>query len=440
MSGITVTLALLTLLFTKYGSDHRFAIPFSLSILLMALVSVTLVPAVLAILGRGSFYPFVPRTAAMLSERAGQGKPSRRRGRDGQPGRFSRWVARTVVNRPWVVASTSVLVLVVLASFSTQIKTTYNLLDSFPQDAPSRQGYTILAQHFTPGSLAPVQVLVDSHIGIERVRQDLTRLPVVQSVSSTEESRVKPGIELLQVTLKDNPYAETALDAIPTIRNTVERSLATNGVSNPAQDVWIAGETATQYDTRAVTNHDTKVVIPLVIASIAVLLFLYLRSLVAMIYLILTVVLSYFSALGIGWVVLHQIMGASAIQGAIPLYAFVFLVALGEDYNIFMVSRIWQERRTSPIRSAIEKGVSRTSGVITSAGLILAGTFAVLASLPIQVLVQFGIVTAIGVLLDTLVVRPFVVPAITEILGNAAFWPGSHKANSEQTVDGSAGV
>jgi RND superfamily putative drug exporter len=137
-----------------------------------------------------------------------------------------------------------------------------------------------------------------------------------------------------------------------------------------------------------------------------------------------TVILSYFSALGLGWLVIHYGLGAEAISGAIPLYAFVFIVALGEDYNIFMVSGIWKKRRTLPLQDAISQGVSETGSVITSAGLILAATFAVLAALPIQVLVHFGIITAIGVLLDTFIVRPFLVPAITSVLGKWAFWPG----------------
>jgi RND superfamily putative drug exporter len=161
-----------------------------------------------------------------------------------------------------------------------------------------------------------------------------------------------------------------------------------------------------------------------VIVLIALLLLAYLRSFVAMLYLIATVVLSFGSALGLGWLVLHYVMGADAIAGAIPLYAFVFLVALGEDYNIFMISSIWKKRKQMPIKEAIREGVTETGGVITSAGLILAGTFAVLATLPIQVLLQFGLITAIGVLLDTFIVRPFLVPAITTVLGRAAFWPG----------------
>jgi len=129
-----------------------------------------------------------------------------------------------------------------------------------------------------------------------------------------------------------------------------------------------------------------------------------------------------------------------AMSGSIPLYAFVFLVALGEDYNIFMISSIWKKKRTLPHRQAIADGVIETSSVITSAGLILAGTFAVLATLPIQVLVQFGIVTAIGVLLDTFVVRPLLVPALTTVLGRYAFWPGELWRKNKDNMKGQGGL
>ena len=130
------------------------------------------------------------------------------------------------------------------------------------------------------------------------------------------------------------------------------------------------------------------------------------------------------AALGAGWLILHYFFGADAIAASIPLYSFVFLIALGEDYNIFMVSEIWKSKKKQKHHQAIENGVARTGSVITSAGLILAGTFAVLATLPIQLLVQFGVVTAVGVLLDTFIVRPLLVPAITTVLGRYAFWPG----------------
>lgn len=172
------------------------------------------------------------------------------------------------------------------------------------------------------------------------------------------------------------------------------------------------------------TQRDTRVIVPIVIALIALLLLVYLRSIIAMVYLILTVLLSYFSALGLGWLILHNGMGISALSGEIPFLSFVFLVALGEDYNIFMVSSIWKNRQTNSNRSAISNGVTDTSRVITSAGLILAGTFAVLTSLPIQVLLQMGVITAVGILVDTFVVRPLLVPSITAVLGRWAYFPG----------------
>ena len=161
----------------------------------------------------------------------------------------------------------------------------------------------------------------------------------------------------------------------------------------------------------------------------------YLRSITATAYLIGTVLLSYFSALGLGWVLLHYIFGVEAIQGFIPLYAFVFIVALGEDYNIFMISSIWKKSKRLPLLQAIKEGVAESGAVITSAGLILAGTFAILTTLPIQVLVHFGTITAIGVLLDTFIVRPLLVPSITVLLGKWAFWPSKkHFAGGERTT------
>jgi len=153
-----------------------------------------------------------------------------------------------------------------------------------------------------------------------------------------------------------------------------------------------------------------------------------------MVYLIVTVFLSYVSALGAGWLLIHYGLGIPAIQDLIPFYAFVFLVGFGEDYDIFMISSIWKNKQRLPHKRAIVLGVTETGAVITSAGLILAGTFAVLTVLPIQILLQFGIVTAIGVLLDTFVVRPLLVPAITTVLCRYAFWPGKLFEKEEEPL------
>lgn len=421
VSAITVVLSLCTLLLAQYGSFQRFAVPFSLAILIMGIAALTLLPALLAIFGRISFYPFIPRTEEMMiALEKKKGKKIRRRPLHG---RLSRKLGELVVKRPWTVIVVSVVILGGLASFAPGIQLTQNLLDTFPKDMPSRQGFDLMIKHFPPGEVAPVQVIVDTKGKKLDIKNQLQKLSFVDSVGTPFSGAENKNYQSYDVVLKGNPYDTKSADLIPKIAKEVSDRLAAAGIQ-PANHYWIGGETSTIYDTNQTVNRDMKVVMPVVIAIIAVLLLLYLRSLVAMIYLIMTVILSYFSAMGAGWALLHYGMNISAITGLIPLFSFVFLVALGEDYNIFMISSIWKNERTMEHRQAIASGVSETSSVITSAGLILAATFAVLATLPIQVLLQFGIVAAIGVLLDTFIVRPLLVPAVTTVLGRYAFWPG----------------
>ena len=428
MSGITVVIAMLALLFAQYGAYHRFAIPFSLAIFIMFIASLTLVPALLAIFGRASFYPFVPRTPEMEEERArSKGKPVKihKEHKDN-------WIGRLVTRKPWTVVLAGLVLLGGLAAFSPQVKFTYDIMSSFPKDMSSREGFDIIGKQFSPGELAPVKVMVDTEgKDIQSLQESLSALPYISKIGEPAQGIQNPNITAYDLEFNMNPYALEAMDHIPDLRAVAEQALEQGGVSSPEAKVWISGQTATQYDTEQIGEHDTMLIIPIVIGMITLLLLLYLRSVIATIYLVLTVILSYFSALGLGWIVLHYGMGAEAIQGAIPLYSFVFLVALGEDYNIFMISSIWKKSRIMPLKQAIREGVHETGPVITSAGLILAGTFAVLATLPIQVLVQFGVITAIGVLLDTFIVRPFLVPAITTLFGKLAFWPGKAPAEVE---------
>lgn len=428
MSGFTVVVSLLALLLAQYGAYHRFAVPFSLSILIMGIASLTLVPALLAIFGRASFFPFVPRTVEMQEERA------RKKGKTlhkPKTNKSSNAVGRLVVRRPWMVIAVTLVLLGALASFAPRIQYTYDILSSFPSDMESREGFKVIGEQFTPGELAPVKVMIDTEGQSTDLKDTLAALPYVDTVSDPQSGSNNPNIVAYDINLSMNPYSMEAMQHIPDLRAAAEQSLQDAGIDAAAEKVWISGQTATQYDTEVVGERDTMVIIPVVIGLIAILLLTYLRSIIATIYLIATVILSFFSALGLGWLILHYGFGVESIQGAIPLYSFVFLVALGEDYNIFMISRIWQKSKTMPLKQAIAEGVGETGSVITSAGIILAGTFAVLATLPIQVLVQFGTVTALGVLLDTFVVRPLLVPALTKVLGRAAFWPGKYHAPTE---------
>lgn len=421
ISALTVVLSLSTLLLAHFGSFHRFAVPFSLAVLIMGIAALTLIPALLAIFGRASFFPFIPRTEEMMVEREKKkGKPLRRLK---LKGRLSIGLGNWVTKKPWTVITASVILLAALALFVPQIKTTQNLISSFPKNMPSREGFDLMASHFSPGELAPVQVIVNTEGKSVNLKSKLRPLSYVSSVGTITTSSKNKDYETLTFNLKMDPYDNAAVATIPKLKTLVSQTLKQAGIQ-PNGHYWIGGETSSLYDTQKVTNRDFNLIIPVVIALVALLLLLYLRSIVAMIYLILTVMLSFLSALGLGWLLLHYGLGIASISNLIPLYAFVFLVALGEDYNIFMVSSIWENRKTQSHKFAIANGVSETSSVITSAGLILAGTFAVLATLPIQVLLQFGIITALGVLLDTFIVRPLLVPAITTVLGRYAFWPG----------------
>ncbi|KGE20310.1 MMPL family transporter [Paenibacillus wynnii] len=425
MSGFTVVLALLALLLAQFGAYHRFAIPFSVSIFIMGIASLTLVPALLAIFGRTSFFPFIPRTPQMEMDRAkAKGKPIPQRKVSRKKG-----IGGLVVSRPWAIVGVTVVILGILASFSSGIKFTYDILSSFPKDMESREGFDMIGKQFSPGELAPAKLMLDTQ-GIangQDLKVILGGISYVDTVSDPQQGAVNKNILGYDIEFKSNPYSLEAMSHVPALQATVEQALIDAGIEDPKGSVWVSGQTATQHDTKEVGERDTNLIIPVVIGLITLLLLLYLRSVVATIYLVATVILSFFSALGLGWLIIHYGLGAEAIQGSIPLYSFVFLVALGEDYNIFMISNIWKKRKNMPLKQAISEGVNETGSVITSAGIILAGTFAVLASLPIQVLVQFGIITALGILLDTFVVRPFLVPAITVLLGRLAFWPGKHQ-------------
>ncbi|AQQ52183.1 MMPL family transporter [Planococcus lenghuensis] len=420
VSALTTAAGLLTLGLAYYASYDRFAVPFSTAIIIMGIAVLTLLPALLAILGRSAFFPFVPRTEEMTREREEQkGKKVRRlRTRS----RISEAAGRLVTKKPWPVILICLIVLGGLALAALRIETTYGVLDSFPEDMPSREGFALIADHYPPGEIAPASVIVDTQGTEVSLDETLLNIDGVESISGPRTGEENPDIIRYDVTFDVDPYSAEAVALVPELQNAVQETLQEAGADGA--EVWIGGETAVLYDTEQITSRDQAVIIPVILTIIALLLLVYLRSVTAMLYLLATVVLSYFSALGLGWLVIHYGMSEPALQGLIPLYAFVFLVALGGDYNIFMISSIWKNRERMPLKEAIAEGVSETSSVITSAGLILAGTFAVLAVLPLQVLVQFGTVTAIGILLDTFVVRPLLVPAITMVCGKYAFWPG----------------
>lgn len=421
MSGLTVVIGLATLALADYGAFQRFAVPFSFGVLITGFAVITLLPAVLAILGRKAFWPFVPRTTDMAKEYAVKKNKPYKEAKLNH--RFMRAIGNFVTEKPWLVIIISGVVLVSLAFVSTNIKYNYDLLSSFPEDIDSREGFAIIEENFTPGELAPVKVIVDTKGEDINIVEDLASLPYVGAVGDMRTGDKNADIQLYEVDLNKNPYSNEAMDDVEQMKKDLASIAAAQGLADDS--FLIGGETSAQLDTKEVQLADEKLIQPVMIVIIFLVLVIYLRAIVTSIQLMVTVVISFFAALGAGWLIIHGLLGHESIGSSIPLYSFVFIIALGNDYNIFMISDIWKNRKRGlSHKESIAGGVASTGAVITSAGLILAGTFGVLASLPIQLLVQFGIVTAVGVLLDTFIVRPLLVPALITVIGKLSYWPG----------------
>lgn len=422
MSALTVFIGLATLGLANFGAFQRFAVPFSFAILVMGLAALTLLPAILAILGRVAFFPFVPRTDDMVRKHAEIKNKPYKAPKAKHPVMMK--IGEFVTTKPWLVIIVTSVVLGGLALTSTQIKYNYDLISSFPEDMDSREGFTIIAENFSPGELAPVQIIVDTKGEDIDLTEQIAKIPYIDVVSEPIVGESNTNMQLYEADLNENPYSNEAMELMPVLKEDIETLLEEAGVDEAGESYWIGGETSAQVDTKTVQERDESIIQPVMVLIIAILLLVYLRSVPATIYLVGTVLVSFFAALGLGWLVLTAFFGAESIASSIPLYSFVFLIALGEDYNIFMISEVWKNRKSQSIKESVKNGIAQTGAVITSAGLILAGTFAILATLPIQVLVQFGVITAIGVLIDTFIVRPLLVPAITMVLGRYSFWPG----------------
>jgi RND superfamily putative drug exporter len=272
------------------------------------------------------------------------------------------------------------------------------------------QGQRLLEQSFPAGASAPTTVVVGDEARLAAALEAARSAPGVASVGRVERGAAGARFD---VTLENDPYSKEAFRAIGPLRERLGGA------------ALVGGPTAEEADLREATSRDTRLLVPLVLAVVFAILVFLLRSLVAPLVLMATVLLSFFAALG-GSLLLFELF--ADFPGEDPSYAliaFIFLVALGVDYNIFLMARVREEAMRRPTREAMLKGLAVTGGVITSAGIVLAGTFSVLAVLPLVALTQIGVTVALGVLLDTFVVRSMLVPALTWELGERTWWPGS---------------
>jgi putative drug exporter of the RND superfamily len=405
-SGLTVTLAVLTLLFAQYGDYRSFAPVLGVGVFVTLIAGLTLMPALLAVLGRRAFWPRVPK----------EGDETRHRTWE----RVAGWVAAGPKRAAALVAA----ILVVLALGCLLYSPRFSFTEDFLTSMPSSEGYTLLEKHFPKGALAPTTVLMtlngklDPTFISEGVPADLRAVPGVAAAFFTGPSPTSDWLSY-QVILSGDPYSKEALQQVREIRQVARKTAAGFGGT-----ALVGGPTAIQADTWAQSNRDTIVVAVVALIVVGAILMLLLRAIVAPLYLLLTNVLSYLAALGATIVITEKLLGWEHISYRIPLYMFIFLVALGSDYNIFITTRIRGEAMSRGLREGVVKALSATGGVLTSAGIILAGTFLILLSQPVKDLAEISIGVALGVLIDTFLVRTALVPGLTLWIGPKVGWPG----------------
>ncbi|ASS74046.1 hypothetical protein CIG75_02980 [Tumebacillus algifaecis] len=418
-SAGTILLAVATLFVAVYEPYRNFAPVFMTAMAVILLGGVTLIPAIFALLGRRAFWPYIPKIG---------GKAER-------PSRLWERVARLVTTRPKRTFFLLLTAFLLLIPVTFQIDYSFNLMKSFPEATSSRQGFEMLETSFPKGELAPVTVLLQSEqdLSADDFQQRLVALAtalqneegvysVAAPANSAQLSEDKHTARWRMV-LTDNPYDVEALDALQQLRDRQKTLLEASGLNPQTNELLFSGQTPIQSDVRELNGRDTFWVIAVVIVLIAVLLTVATRSLIAPLYMLGTILLTYGATLGITWLLFHHVLGYEAISYRIPLYAFVFIVALGVDYNLMLFARIREEAQRATVAEAIRRGVSKTGKVITSAGLILVATFSVLITQPLLELKAFGAVVAIGILLDTFLVRGLLMPSLMMMLGQWNWWP-----------------
>jgi RND superfamily putative drug exporter len=307
-----------------------------------------------------------------------------------------------------------------LAFFSTDLTTN----DSYRTEVESVEGQELLARSFPAGASAPADVIVPPGGDIEAVRSALEDTEGIESVTPPVAEGERGT--LIQATLDPPPYSTEAFDLVEPIREA-----ATGAVDGTV----VGGASAVEFDVREAAAWDSVVIPPIVLVVVFLILVLLLRAVVAPLILIATVIVSFLAALGVGYLVFDLIFDFPGSDPSLPLFAFVFLVALGVDYNIFLVARAREETLKHGTREGMLRALAVTGGVITSAGIVLAGTFSVLAVLPLVFLTEIGFVVAFGVLLDTFLVRSVLVPALVLWIGPMVWWP-SKLAQREREVAG----
>lgn len=400
-SAGTVILGVLCLLFSQLESNRGLGPVAAIGIGASFLASVTFLPAMLAIFGRAAFWPRKPAA----DRRAHHSKLWGR-------------VAALVAARPRLVWASTATVLVIAAAFMTQLQADGTAqTEVFLTEVDSVTGQEILTEHFSGGSGAPAVIIAKADAA-EAVVEAADVEGVADVTVTTDEAgepRVVDGLVEIEAVLDDAPDSDAAIDTVERLREAVH---AVEGA-----DAKVGGATAVQLDTIQTSERDQRVIIPIVLLVVLGILMLLLRSILAPVLLVATVVLSFAATMGVSALVFNHLFDFPGADPVVVLFGFVFLVALGIDYNIFLMTRVREEAQRLGTKAGTLHGLVTTGGVITSAGVVLAATFSALAVLPILFLAQIAFIVAFGVMVDTILVRSLVVPALSVDIGRAIWWP-----------------
>ncbi|MFM1758658.1 MAG: hypothetical protein RL193_1235 [Actinomycetota bacterium] len=403
-SGMTVTMGLLVLILSELKNNRSLGPVGAIGIVASMITILTLLPALLVLFGRWVFWPRIPKHDDVD---------------DKLTGIWSK-VANSTAKNPRKYAVATSLILLVMAGFITTLNASgISTLEGFTKKPKSLIGQELLLEHFPGGQNQPTQIIAAKDKSAEIIAA-ISKIDGVSSVAPEVLDPANPvviekdGRIVLDATLNVPADSNAGRALVPEIRAAVQAI---------DSEALVGGISATFYDVDVASERDRNLIIPIVLLIIAIILALLLRSIVAAAILLVTVVLSFAATLGVSAFVFNNIFNFPGADTSFPLFTFVFLVALGIDYNIFLMTRVREEALKLGTKAGTIKGVTVTGGVITSAGVVLAATFTVLGVLPLVALAQIAFAVAFGVLLDTLVVRSLLVPALVHILGKRIWWP-----------------
>ncbi|SNR50285.1 MMPL family transporter [Actinomadura mexicana] len=406
-AAAAIAVTFLVLLLATFGVFSAWGPSLAIAVVVMGITSLTLFPALVSLLGTAVFWP----------SKAWKKQPK---------GRFSTAIGRGVGKRPAVAAAASGLVLIVLALGTLGFKADYDFAAGFPQNTESAQATKDMEKGFPPGLTTPVQVFIKSQNGQPVTRQQLqsfsqaaTTAPGVGKVQQPVPGQDKT-VARVDLVLKVNPASNKAISLVKD-----ELAPAVHKAAPEGTRAYVGGSTAIFSDINAVNNRDLSVILPVAAVLIALILALLLRSVVAPIYLVVAVLLGFAATLGSAVYVFQGAMGEAGVTFQLPIVLYLFVLAIGTDYNILMTARLREEAKEGhEPRQAAALAVQHGGPTVAAAGLILAGTFSVMMLAPVSMLKQMGFSVAIGIALSAFVMSTFLVPGLTAMLGHKAWWPG----------------